>query len=598
MDGQVESLDRETLLRALQTREQFLSGILGSLESFVTVGPDWRITFANAAALRTTGAHEDELLGRDLLDLAQAAFPHLDLAALEHAMHRREATEFEAATTGRERIFHCTAYPLADGGLAVYARDVTDRERERESKRSSDELYRELVQGVNSVVLRWSREGRITFFNDYAERLFGWSSEEVVGGPVTILLPPRGAGDEDLSHLADDILTDPERHAMNVNENVTRDGRRLWLAWTNRALRDAQGNVTEVLATGSDITELIEAQRALRSSEERLRRATEGARIGAFDWDIESGVNLWTPELEAMYGLGPGEFGRSQPAWEKLVHEEDRSAAIALVDAALKTGRPVQGEWRVVWRDGSVHWISGRFQGLRDEAGKPLRLIGVNVDITELVEAQEALREREAERAAQEERTRIARELHDSVTQALFAATLKAEALTISGDRSPATTGALDDVRRLSRGALAQMRTMLLELRGDPVAKVPLQQLLRHLVEAAESRAGVKVVLTIEQQTTLPAMVHEAVYRIAQEALNNVVRHARAENAWVQVSADEACARLVVGDDGQGFDPAPVGQGSFGLAFMRERAQETGGGLSVTSTVGGGTTVTATWQTA
>ena len=208
----------------------------------------------------------------------------------------------------------------------------------------------------------------------------------------------------------------------------------------------------------------------------------------------------------------------------------------------------------------------------------------------------ETLREHQAEQAAQEERTRIARDLHDSVTQSLFAATLKAEALSIaSGDEAPGITAAAEDVRRLSRGALAQMRTMLLELRGDPVEEVPLQQLLRNLVEAAESRASVKVTLTLCEDSALPPHVHEVVYRVTQEALNNVIRHAKAQNAWVQLDREPANVRLRIGDDGCGFDVSSVDSGHFGLKTMRERACDSGGQLAVRSVPGEGTVVEAEW---
>ncbi len=208
----------------------------------------------------------------------------------------------------------------------------------------------------------------------------------------------------------------------------------------------------------------------------------------------------------------------------------------------------------------------------------------------------EALREHEAERAAQQERARLARDLHDSVTQALFAATLKAEALTEAGD--PAQLESLAEaVCRLNRGALAQMRTLLLELRGDPLAAVPIRQLLQNAVEAAESRASVMVTLTLTDASPLPAKVHEAVYRITQEALNNVVRHAQGQNAWVQLKVDPSHARLLIGDDGCGFDPdASVDPSHLGLRSMRERAGESGGELTVRSVPGEGTVLTAQWR--
>jgi len=139
-----------------------------------------------------------------------------------------------------------------------------------------------------------------------------------------------------------------------------------------------------------DISARKRAEEDLRRSEERLRLAHHVAKVGTFEWNLQTGVNVWTPELEAIYGLAPGEFGKTQPAWELLVHPEDRGAAVALVQRALETGEPISGEWRVMWRDGSVHWIHGRFQLFKDDTGRPLRLTGANIDITERkqVEAQ------------------------------------------------------------------------------------------------------------------------------------------------------------------------------------------------------------------
>ena len=140
------------------------------------------------------------------------------------------------------------------------------------------------------------------------------------------------------------------------------------------------------------------------------------------------------------------------------------------------------------------------------------------------------------------------------------------------------------------------MRTLLLELRGEPIGEVPIQQLLRNAVEAAESRASANVILTLDEQSALPANVHEAVYRITLEALNNLIRHARASDAYVRLDVDASHARLVIGDDGRGFDPASVGPGHFGLISMRERADDSGGELLLRSALGAGTTVTVDWH--
>lgn len=137
--------------------------------------------------------------------------------------------------------------------------------------------------------------------------------------------------------------------------------------------------------------ELSASHLAVRASEDRLRLAHQVARIGTFEWNIQTGVNIWDAELEAMYGLPPGGFAATQSAWEQLVHPEDRAEALRKVNQAMITGE-FEGEWRTVWPDGSIHWLIGRATVLRDEWGKPLKLFGVNLDITERKRTEEALR--------------------------------------------------------------------------------------------------------------------------------------------------------------------------------------------------------------
>ena len=217
-------------------------------------------------------------------------------------------------------------------------------------------------------------------------------------------------------------------------------------------------------------------------------------------------------------------------------------------------------------------------------------------DVTDPVRTAQALRESEVEKAAQRERSRLARELHDSVTQALFAATMKSEALTLDGALPARSAATAEEVRRLTRGALAQMRTLLLELRADPLEEIPVQQLLRHLVEATESRVRTVVRLSVSEQATLPGALHVAVYRIVQEALDNVARHAAAAHAWVVLDVRPSDFRLVVGDDGRGFDPDTVDRSHLGLRSMREHAEKAGATLCLETSTGGGTQVTVEWS--
>src|ERR1700730_8917717 len=135
-------------------------------------------------------------------------------------------------------------------------------------------------------------------------------------------------------------------------------------------------------------------EKDLHEGEVRLRLAQQVARVGTFEWNIKSGVNRWTPELEIMYGLSPGRFPGTQAAWEEMVHPEDREKTVRAVDQAMKDGA-FEGEWRVVWPDCSVHWLLGRAWVFKDQAGEPERLIGVNIDITDRRRAESALQESE-----------------------------------------------------------------------------------------------------------------------------------------------------------------------------------------------------------
>ena len=135
------------------------------------------------------------------------------------------------------------------------------------------------------------------------------------------------------------------------------------------------------------------AEQSVRESENRLRLAQQVARIGAFERDVVTGVVTWTPQMEALYGLPPGGFGQTRTAFENLIHPDDRAEVVKLVNEALRTGQPTSGEWRVVWPDGSVHWIAGRWQTLMSDSGEPTRVVGVNMDITDRRLAEEAVLE-------------------------------------------------------------------------------------------------------------------------------------------------------------------------------------------------------------
>lgn len=217
--------------------------------------------------------------------------------------------------------------------------------------------------------------------------------------------------------------------------------------------------------------------------------------------------------------------------------------------------------------------------------------MGVAIENTRLLS-------RQTEAAALEERQRLARELHDAVTQTLFSASLIAEVLPRIWERNPdEARRRLEELRQLARGALAEMRTLLMELRPSALIEAPLGDLLRQLSEACAVRVRTPIIVSLDTiGCDPPSEIKVAMYRIAQEALNNAARHSGANQVWLNLHCTADRAILAVRDNGVGFDPARVPSNHLGLNIMRERAQAIGATLSVNSEPGEGAEVIVMWS--
>jgi two-component system nitrate/nitrite sensor histidine kinase NarX len=207
------------------------------------------------------------------------------------------------------------------------------------------------------------------------------------------------------------------------------------------------------------------------------------------------------------------------------------------------------------------------------------------------------LYERAQDLAALQERQRLARNLHDAVNQSLFSAGLIAEVLPRLWEQDQAEgRRALTDLRRLTRGAQAEMRGLLAELRPSTLTDTELGDLLRLLGNAFTGRTNTPVSVTVSGSGTLPTEAHVALYRICQEALNNIAKHARATQVEIGVRHAPDGLELQVRDNGRGFVTSePEISGHYGLSMMRERAEGSGASLTIASQEGRGTVVTARW---
>jgi len=247
------------------------------------------------------------------------------------------------------------------------------------------------------------------------------------------------------------------------------------------------------------------------------------------------------------------------------------------------------------------------YPDVQEYSDEEIGLAETFADQTALAIENARLRAQAEQSAVAAERSRLARDLHDAVTQTLFSASLIAEVLPRIWERNPEEgRRRLDELRELTRGALAEMRTLLLELRPSALVEARLTDLLHQIAESIAGRARVPVAVEVEGECALPPEVKVALYRIAQEALNNVAKHAKASQATVSLHCRPpsppngerpgARVKLCVRDNGRGFEPESAPLGSLGLGIMRERVEAIGATLTVASRIGHGTEIVVVWD--
>lgn len=250
------------------------------------------------------------------------------------------------------------------------------------------QLFQDVFDTSPIGIVLENLEGQLLFVNPAFCSMLGFSEEELRSKHCVDFSPPEDA-EKDWA-LFQTLRAGEIDHYQLDKRYFRRDGSLLWGRLSISLLK--AGPSPLIVAMVQDITSERMAEEKVRASEERLRLAQQAARMGSFETNVRTGVVTWTPEMESLYGLPAGGFDQTQAAFQNLIHPDDRARVTQLIDHARNTGEPTKGEWRVVWPDGSVHWIAGRWQVLMDEQGEPSRVFGVNNDVTERKHAEELLK--------------------------------------------------------------------------------------------------------------------------------------------------------------------------------------------------------------
>ena len=416
-----------------------------------------------------------------------------------------------------------------------------------------------------------------------------------------------------------------KRSSFSVEKRYRRKkGEVFWTRLTLSMVLDASGKPSYLVAMLENIDNEKRKSNALAESEARFQAVFENAAVGIALMGLDRQPIAINPVTEKIIGYNLDELEGVDP--RDLAIPEDRSIDTEMFKELITGQRnSYVMERRYRRKNGEIFWARINYSLVRDLDGNPEYLVGMIEDIDEQKRASERLAAQEAEhrrileqriaerteelnranellqqKAAQEaviaERTRLARDLHDAVTQTLFSATLIADVLPDIWQLNE-TEGKrrLEELRQLTRGALAEMRTLLVELRPNALVEVPLPTLLRQLSEALTGRARIDIQFASEGERKLPPDVQVALYRIAQEALNNVVKHSKASQAAVILRLGEQ-VRLSITDNGTGFDPEKVTADHLGSKIMSERSDAIGAKFNLYSEPGEGTQMTVTWQ--
>ena len=366
-------------------------------------------------------------------------------------------------------------------------------------------------------------------------------------------------------------------------------------------MKDSTGKVVGASKIVRDITNrkiaeaaLRDAQEALRTSEERLRMGQWAAHIGTFDLSLRTGVDIWTPETEALYGLPPGGFGGTLTAFENLIHPDDRERVIELTQELMRTGQPLEAEWRVVWPDGSVHWIAGRAQVLKDECGESSRILGVNMDVTERKQAEEALSAMtwKLVEAQEQERARIARELHDDVNQRLALLAIELSQLQNNNDLPSDVRNRMDKLQQMTSEISTGVHNLSHELHFATLDYLGLVSGMRSWCEEYGARQKLEIDFKSDGVPTLPQDTSLCLFRVLQEALHNAAKYSGVKRIEVQLTKNSGEIHLIVSDSGRGFDvEAAKRKRGLGLTSMQERVRLVGGTIMIDSKPLAGTTI-------
>ena len=573
-------------------------------------GPSGRILDANDTFLRLIGYTREDLnrgnLTADDLEPPEnnSTDPRSEFATNRAPRHwKREYARWDGS---RIPVFIRSAPVEGSSGNTIYlVLDLSDHEQAKLALRESEQRFRAIFEESGIGIALVDLAGRPFECNAALQAMLGYSAEELRDRAFTEVTHPEDV-DADWS-LFKELMGNRRTHYQLEKRYIRKDGTVMTGRLTVSVVRDSAGEPQFAIGMVEDITRQRVAERARQESDDRLRTMADGVPVLAWMSDQTAGCTWLNQQWLDFVGQPlDQEMGQG---WARHVHPEDVAHCLTVYTTAFDARRPFEMEYRLRRADGQYRWIFDRGVPRYDRDGKFLGYVGGCIDIHDRKRAEEELGQRETQlrqsvskiqelagriiNAQEAERTHIARELHDDMSQRLAALSIGLSAM-----KSRLPQNLRPEMSRLQDNALAlenEIRNLSHQLHPGILQHAGLAAALK--ARCAELRDGgtLDVSLHVEGELgTIDPAVSLCIYRVSQEALNNVVRHAQAKHTEVHLSRRDSWLQLSVRDDGRGFDVAMArADGGLGLTSLEERVRSAGGSLTIESRSGFGTEVCA-----
>lgn len=513
-------------------------------------------------------------------------------------------TEFLAPYEMRQRGFKDLIEQLNKQNDQL-RKEVEQRKKTEEKLKKSKEYFQRLIENALDIITVLNYDGTIRYGSPSIEKVLDYSPDALEGKDIFAYVHPDDR--EKVRNALAEVL-DSAEHAITIDFRIKHnDG-----SWRN--IESIAKNVVEVkdpgiIVNSRDLTERITAYQELQLSQDKLAAAQQIAHLGSWEWDLESDTIHWSDEMCKIYGLTPGNCPQSLEKYLELQYPEDRDKAQKVVQKALENKTNYEFEHRIVRPDGEVRTLYGRGELIINDRGDPVKLVGTGQDITKMKEAEKQLREYseklknymvKEEKTREDERIRIAREIHDELGQMLTV--LKLDISMVIDDAKTefnvdseseficeiqSITGKIDTI-------IKSIQRISKELRPDIFDHLGLEEALQWQAKEFEKRTGIKY--TIRNEANCMDQMFDdqsiAIYRIFQETLTNILRHADATHVDILLKEDEHNFILEINDNGRGINEKNIRQSnSLGIIGMKERSQFLNGNIVFVGEKGKGTTV-------